>query len=38
MKRGFDVFKILLNGQQLRGMKFHHMNPQTQQVFQVQGG
>jgi hypothetical protein len=36
--RGFDVFKILLNGQQLRARKFHHMNPQTQEVFQVQGG
>jgi hypothetical protein len=38
INRGFDVFKILLNGQQLRGRKFHHMNPQTQEVFQVQGG
>lgn len=39
--RGFDVFKILLPdeaGKQLRGRKFHHLNPQTQEVFTAQGG
>jgi hypothetical protein len=39
--RGFDVFKILLpdqNGKQLRARKFHHLNPQTQEVFTAQGG
>lgn len=39
--RGFDVFKILLpneNGKQLRGRKFQRLNPQTQEVFTVQGG
>jgi hypothetical protein len=39
--RGFDVFKILLpdeNGNQLRARKFHHLNPQTQEVFSAQGG
>ena len=39
--RGFDVFKLLLpdqNGKQLRARKFHHLNPQTQEVFTTQGG
>ena len=39
--RGVDVFKILLpneNGKQLRARHFHHLNPQTQEVFTVQGG
>ena len=39
--RGFDVFKILLpgeTGKQLRARHFHHLNPQTQEVFMVQGG
>lgn len=45
--RGFDVFKILLDPQdttvedptrQLRGRKLQHLNPQTQEVFTVQGG
>lgn len=28
----------VVNGKQFRARKFHHMNPQTQEVFQVQGG
>lgn len=39
--RGLDVFKILLpdqHGRQLRGRHFHHLNPQTQEVFTTQGG
>ena len=39
--RGLDVFKILLpdqNGSQLRARKFHHLNPQTQEVFTTVGG
>jgi hypothetical protein len=38
--RGFDVFKILLpdeNGRQLRARKYHHLNPQTQEVFTTVG-
>lgn len=39
--RGLDVFKFLLpgeNGRELRARHFHHLNPQTQEVFTVQGG
>ncbi len=28
----------VVNGKQFRARKFHHLNPQTQEVFQVQGG
>ncbi len=48
--RGFDVFKLLTQpvplcaeavkcgGKQFTARKFHHLNPQTQEVFETLGG
>lgn len=36
--RGLDVFQLLdANGNPVEGRDFHHMNPQTQEVFQTVG-
>lgn len=36
--RGLDVFQLLdEDGEPVRARKFHHMNPQTQEVFQTVG-
>lgn len=35
--RGFDVFSFIPEGKRFRARSFHHMNPQTQEVFQTAG-
>lgn len=35
--RGFDVAQVVLDGDRLTARTFHHMNPQTQEVFQTVG-
>lgn len=37
--RGLDIFSVQNpDGSRLKGRTFHHMNPQTQEVFQATGG
>jgi hypothetical protein len=37
ISRGFDVFSFIPDGKRFRARSFHHMNPQTQEVFQTVG-